>query len=105
MGCLSCDHVYVGQTVRSFKARYDEHISDITHNRDGNPFRKFFSEGHNTEGCSGTPPFIGVTTSNPLRLNFGSIFSFWNLSKRKIELINTNLDMISTYCNVIRTMV
>jgi hypothetical protein len=51
------------------------------------------------------PLFIGVTTSNPLRLNFGSIFSFWNLSKRKIELIKTNLDMISTYCNVIRTMV
>jgi len=41
MGCLSCDQVYVGQTVRSFKARYDEHISDITHNRDGKPFRIF----------------------------------------------------------------
>jgi hypothetical protein len=32
--CLSCDQIYVGQTGRSFKIRYKEHISDIRHNKD-----------------------------------------------------------------------
>jgi hypothetical protein len=32
--CLSCDHIYVGQTGRSFKTRYEEHISDIRHNKE-----------------------------------------------------------------------
>jgi hypothetical protein len=32
--CLSCDQVYVAQTGRSFKARHEEHISDIKRNRD-----------------------------------------------------------------------
>jgi hypothetical protein len=32
--CLSCDQVHVGQNGRSFKARYEEHISDIRHNGD-----------------------------------------------------------------------
>jgi hypothetical protein len=32
--CLSCDQIYVGQTGRSFKTRYEEHISDIRHNKE-----------------------------------------------------------------------
>jgi hypothetical protein len=32
--CLSCDQIYVGQTGRSFKTRYEEHIGDIRHNKD-----------------------------------------------------------------------
>jgi hypothetical protein len=31
--CRSCQSVYIGQTGRSFKVRFMEHISDIVHNR------------------------------------------------------------------------
>jgi hypothetical protein len=31
--CRSCPCVYVGQTGRSFKIRFNEHISDVVHNR------------------------------------------------------------------------
>jgi hypothetical protein len=32
--CLSCDQNYIGQSGRSFKIRYDEHIRDIRFNKD-----------------------------------------------------------------------
>jgi hypothetical protein len=32
--CLSCDQNYIGQTGRSFKIRYDEHIRDIRFNKE-----------------------------------------------------------------------
>jgi hypothetical protein len=31
--CRSCSSSYIGQTGRSFKVRFKEHVSDITHNR------------------------------------------------------------------------
>jgi hypothetical protein len=31
--CRSCSKCYIGQTGRSFKIRFKEHVSDITHNR------------------------------------------------------------------------
>jgi hypothetical protein len=33
MKCRSCPSVYIGQTGRSFKVRFKEHMSDIVHNR------------------------------------------------------------------------
>jgi hypothetical protein len=32
--CLSCNQNYIGQTGRSFKIRYDEHIRDIRFNKE-----------------------------------------------------------------------
>jgi DUF1680 family protein len=31
--CLSRDQIYIGQTGRNVKTRYEEHISDIRHNK------------------------------------------------------------------------
>jgi hypothetical protein len=31
---INCDQIYVGQTGRSFKIRYEEHIRDIRLNKD-----------------------------------------------------------------------
>jgi hypothetical protein len=33
LNCRSCDCSYIGQTVRSFKTRFKEHVSDIKNNR------------------------------------------------------------------------
>jgi hypothetical protein len=34
MKCESCSKGYIGQTGRSFKVRFKEHVSDIVHNRE-----------------------------------------------------------------------
>jgi hypothetical protein len=36
--CRSCPSVCIGQTGRSFKVRFKEHISDIVHNRNKTGF-------------------------------------------------------------------
>jgi hypothetical protein len=33
LNCRSCDSSYIGQTGRSFKTRFKEHVSDIKNNR------------------------------------------------------------------------
>jgi hypothetical protein len=32
--CKDCSQYYIGQTVRTFKIRYKEHIRDIRNNKD-----------------------------------------------------------------------
>jgi hypothetical protein len=34
MKCLTCDQVYIGQTKRDFKKRYEEHINGIRSHKD-----------------------------------------------------------------------
>jgi hypothetical protein len=38
--CKGCNKVYIGQTGRSFKAPYTEHISAIKYNRDKSKYAK-----------------------------------------------------------------
>lgn len=46
LSCQDCNKVYIGQTGRSFKTRYKEHISDYRFNRNKSTYAKHLSDYH-----------------------------------------------------------
>jgi hypothetical protein len=71
--CSSCPKTYIGQTGRSFKTRYKEHIQDIRNNRTKTGFSQhILNTGHQYNNMENCMNIIKIQEKGKLR-NTGKI--------------------------------
>jgi hypothetical protein len=87
--CTECPRKYIGQTGRTFKAKYKEHIRDIKNNGQYSKFAQHVVEtGHQYGNMEETMKILHIEKKSQI-LNTYEMFYVYNIRKQNIQLNDT----------------
>jgi hypothetical protein len=91
--CISCNQNYIGQTGRSFKIRYDEHIRDIRFNKEKSKYASHILQFSHEYGTIDNTMEILKIENKGVRLDVIERYLIYKTNKEKPILNEQHVDV------------
>jgi hypothetical protein len=97
--CLSCDQIYIDQTGRNLKTRYEEHISDIRHNKEKSKYALHMLQfSHEYGTIENTLEVLKVVQKGKLLDVIERLYIYLYKASKQKQIMNNTLQ-IKPYCS------